>query len=968
MSERQTLPGDRLLQGGSAAIGICGIAITWIVLISTVYVARQTALMNARNETSNLAHTIEEQITREIKSVDQSLMFVRESYARSPADFDVKAWARSSAAVTDYAIQLSIMDRNGVLRSNSAVSDAKQLDMTDREHIRVQMTSDKDELFISRPVIGRVSHRWSIQFTRKLFDGTGAFDGVAVMSVDPGYLTRFYASIDLGTTGAVTLFGEDGIVRAAARSDDATETASSIGRQLSIEDVDRVATLNKAVIGPVDFDGIRRVTSYRKLRSYPLFVSVGRGEAEVLVEVERMRRTDSIAAIVLTAILVTATVALFLHQRRHAIAREKLRLNERLYAEKSLLMETALEHMGQGILMVDGDCRIQVCNRRAMTMLDLPEHLANKGTPFEDIIRYQWAQGEFSGATPPDPAVLDGIRGGGLLSAPRRYERQRPSGETLEITSMPLQDGGIVRTFTDISARKAFEAQLRTARDQADSATKAKSEFLAMMSHEIRSPMSGLIGALDLLRTTTLDADQAQMTNLAHGSALNLLAILNDILDFSKIEAGALTLSVEPVDIRGLVSELTRSHALVAQSKKVALTSSVAPDVPALILTDRLRLGQIITNLLSNAVKFTARGSISLTVTIDATGDRRRLRLDVVDSGLGMDQFTLQRLFQPFTQADGSSSRVAGGTGLGLCISRKLAHFLDGTLDVVSRSGSGSCFTLLMACNAHAEDAAPLQIAARPELDGALIGLKILVVDDNPTNRWLTQRQLTMLGAAVETASGGQAALDLLSHASFDAILTDCHMPGMDGVALASEARQRGVTFPIIGLTADVTPEQARRCRNAGIDDVLYKPASQARLAQVFGRLAPRPDTPAIVSALVFDDTTYRDLFEPGDPAAAQWLRSYCNAALEQIRTLCRLAQADRLDRSDLAARAHSLVGASLSAGALQAAQLVRYLEQAAPDQPPAVLARLADDAEREIYRATDTIELFLRDMVPALS
>ena len=963
---------DFTLQSSSAAFGIFGIILVWAAVAFSLHTARRTALNTAHNETANLARTFEEHIVRAIKAVDQSLLFVRENYARNPSHFDVAEWARSAAAVTDVSIQLSLTDRNGMSWANSMLPDAAPVDVSDREHIRVQLDSPDDKLFISKPVIGRLSHRWSLQFTRKIFDAAGQLAGVAVVSVDPSYLTRFYGSIDLGEKGAITLIGTDGVVRAAARANSIRQPDLPIGKFISALPMNSDLQVRKDRIGPLDVDGVRRVTSYREIHAYPLIISVGVSVDEALAEYYAVRRTDIIVAIVLTVLLAVATVVVLLHQRRHAVAREKLRESERLHTEKSMLLETALEHMNQGIMMVDGQSRVQVCNSRYMAMLGLPKELLTKGAPFGGILQYQQAHGEFEPDGVFNQGLLEQLGKGGTSNLPQNYERKRPSGEVLEVRSVPLQDGGVVRTYTDITVRKIIEEDLRTARDQAHSATKAKSEFLATMSHEIRSPLSGLVGALDLLRTTRLAPDQAHMIKLAHGSALTLLAILNDILDLSKIEAGALTLSVEPVDLRALITELTQSHALVARTKAVTLTADIAASVPAFIRSDRLRLGQIITNLLSNAVKFTNHGSITLTAATQLDRGSEFLRIDVRDTGIGMDQLTLAHLFEPFTQADGSSSRTAGGTGLGLCISRRLARMLDGTLEVVSEPGVGSCFTIMTSCIAEQNVAAPLQNGSPVPLDEALAGLRILVVDDNPTNQWLTRRQLELIGATVDVVSSGEAALDRLEMASYGAVITDCHMPGMDGVALSRAIRQSAAswnTIPIIGLTADVTPEQAARCRKFGMCDLLYKPARRERIAEALGRFVPPSQAVEDTAQdTIFDDTTFHELFDPGDPDGARWLRVFCTSTVSQLVSLRRVAAHDSLDRLALAAMAHQLLGAALSVGAMRLANALRMLERAANSQPCEKIAELTSLVDTQARLAINEIETLLSHTAPAMA
>ena len=413
--------------------------------------------------------------------------------------------------------------------------------------------------------------------------------------------------------------------------------------------------------------------------------------------------------------------------------------------------------MSQGILMVDADRRVQVCNRRAMMKLDLPEALMASRPLFDEVLRYQWESGEYGGnGGAIEPWLRELALAGGIAESDQTYERTRPNGRVLEVHSTKLRGGGVVRTFTDITQRKANETVLRAARDEADRAARAKSEFLAMMSHEIRSPMSGMVGIIELLRETKLEAEQASMVELAHESAKSLLRILNDVLDFSKIEAGAIGVSIEPVELRTLVRHLIDQTAVTAERKGLAMLGQVNDDVPDWISVDPLRLRQIVGNLLGNAIKFTASGRVELAVSrgVLPSGDPA-LVFAVSDTGIGMAPDVLERLFEPFMQEDASTAKHFGGTGLGLSISRRLARLLGGDIDVTSSKGEGSVFALmipLLVADPH--DAPPEAEPAEPE-DTALQGVRVLAAEDQAINRWLMTRQFGRLGVQFELVEDG---------------------------------------------------------------------------------------------------------------------------------------------------------------------------------------------------------------------
>jgi light-regulated signal transduction histidine kinase (bacteriophytochrome)/ActR/RegA family two-component response regulator/HPt (histidine-containing phosphotransfer) domain-containing protein len=503
-----------------------------------------------------------------------------------------------------------------------------------------------------------------------------------------------------------------------------------------------------------------------------------------------------------------------------------------------------------------------------------------------------------------------------------------------------------------------YTESMRVARETAERATRAKSEFLATMSHEIRSPMSGLLGVLELLRATQLDPDQSRMAGMIHNSASMLLAVLNDILDFSKIEAGALSIALEPVALRALVADLVLPLSAAAAPKNLILRFSVDPGIPDCIKTDPLRLRQILGNLLSNALKFTPSGEVLVRVDMVDQASSTALRFRVRDTGIGMSADVLSRLFAPFMQADGSTTRNFGGTGLGLCISRQLAMLFGGDLTVTSQAGKGSEFTLelpFLPC-----DGQPDVIVAEAQAATALasVGKRVLIVEDDATIRWLSQRQLQKLGLAADIVDDGKSALSKLRTHKYDLVLTDCHMPLMDGVALTRLVRADSnpvlSRIPIIGLTADVTERQRALCYDAGMNELVIKPLSVERLSQLLHKHLPADsgsdasaETPtnAITGPklrrVVFDDQIYLSIFERNDADGAVWLTDWLAVARRgkgELGDLLSGVPGTALARDSIAKVAHSLAGSAFSVGAMLLGEAARALELAS-DQ--AVLAGL---------------------------
>ncbi len=389
-----------------------------------------------------------------------------------------------------------------------------------------------------------------------------------------------------------------------------------------------------------------------------------------------------------------------------------------------------------------------------------------------------------------------------------------------------------------LEALQETGAKLETAKDAAEAASQAKTRVLAVTSHELRTPLHAILGIAEQLKKSPLDASQQEGLTVLHDAAATLLALVSDLLDLARIDSGKIELRMEPTPLGPLIDRTLSLVRPAAESKGICLSLDRAAGLPAAIITDGLRLRQVLLNLLGNAVKFTDRGSVTLSA--DRLPDDRgrvQLRFRVADTGIGIPTDHQRRIFEGFAQVDASLSRSRGGVGLGLAISRQLAELLGGKLELASQVGSGSQFTFTLVCDVAEElDAANGSAAGNKACVPVVSdGRSILVIDDAPANRYLAASLLRQAGYRVETASSGEEALRMIGLKQFDAALLDVHMPGMDGLELAEamrrfQAEHLRPRMPIIALTADSLPETATRLLQHSIDAVLHKPASEASI------------------------------------------------------------------------------------------------------------------------------------------
>ncbi|MCW5745817.1 MAG: PAS-domain containing protein [Alphaproteobacteria bacterium] len=616
-------------------------------------------------------------------------------------------------------------------------------------------------------------------------------------------------------------------------------------------------------------------------------------------------------------------------------------------ARRNLL--DAIESLNEPFALHDADERLVVCNSAFRERMHNIPRMVTPGEKFEDGFRDYIAAGYT--LTPPGEEELALQRMVGIFrSGTADIVIPAKGGVWTHIRNHRTSDGGLVALLTDVTAQRQREAELVRARDsaeqarlEAEQANRAKSTFLATMSHEIRTPMNGVLGSAELLERESLNDRQRRLIGTIRTSATALLRIIDDVLDFSKIEAGRMELEHAPFGLRALVEGTAETLRVQAQRKGLDLTATIDPDSPDTLLGDATRVRQILYNLIGNAIKFTEAGGVRVEARASAIDSSAvTLSLTVADTGIGMSDEQVARLFRPFAQADNSTTRRFGGTGLGLSIVRRLAQLMAGDVTVHSEIGKGSTFTATVTVEVDTSGAAdaahPAESASAASTDTVRRAGRVLAVDDYDVNLEVLAGQLDILGVEADLARDGIEALTSWRAGAYALVLTDIHMPDMDGFELTRQIRTEEAAnphrprTPIVALTANALKGEAERCIAAGMDDYLTKPLTLDRLRATLDRWLHTPvraeDAPQSPTAI--DQGALARLFGDNPALIARMLARFRDSAAALVADLD--AHAATGDRAALAETAHKLKGAARTAGATVLGDLAEALEEAARD------------------------------------
>jgi PAS domain S-box-containing protein len=799
----------------------------------------QDSVEKATLQTRNLSRTLALQLEADFTHVDGILQYAEhlltgsfpEGLDSSSAQLLQQQPSLNSKLLTLKksfpAIQaINVFDAGGNLRFSSRTH-TTAVNIADRAFFQRLKNNPQAPSAFSDIIVSRTRGLRALAQARALRDKQGRFQGIVDVILDLEPIDSLLASIDTGPGGAVVLRRSDSTVLISRYP---VYNSKDFNQPLPADDSVRMRISAGERQGTLSYtastDGIRKLGSFQVMETHPFYFHVAFAEAHYLAD---WRRQTALSAVIAFLLMVSS----FLIMRR---------LTRSQAAEQKALAQLQEAETVAGV----GHWVLELRNGR-LTWSDQVYRLFGRkpGTDMDYQLFLQLIHPDDRAAV--DAAWQQALQARGLYEIDHRILVQgqvRWLHERADLSRR--QEGTVVGTVLDITERKLMEQSLRESKQAADAANQAKSQFLANMSHEIRTPMNGLLGMAQLLELTELTADQREFVDSIKISSDNLLQLINDILDLSKIESGKIELEYADFSLHKAIEDVILTQKPRIYQKGLTLQKELH-QLPRIVQGDQLRIKQILLNLLGNAIKFTDTGSITIAATVLDQHDRNLvIRLTVSDTGIGMTPEALQRIFNPFEQADAGTTRRFGGTGLGLTICRNLAEMMGGTIRVESSPGSGSSFHLelpfiLTTSQVHQSEDIRTLLQEQP-----LRPLTILVAEDNPMNQRAVELMLRTLGHQAVITNNGQEALERWRKGGIDLLLLDVQMPVMSGTEVVTAIRRyeqgSGSHIPIIALTADALKGAEEELLSTGFDGYLSKPVMMTALKEQLERLTGNPD------------------------------------------------------------------------------------------------------------------------------
>ena len=922
----------RKLQFAVLVGALCTFALMWGGIAYHMRIKTEVARQQAHRDVLNLANAVSAQMERLFVGVDQVLSLMQEDFRASPDTFDFQAWIKRATSLRLVSNQVSMWDEKGDLVASlvPVKEGMPRINVTDRDYFQALSHDHTDKAFIGRTVRGRLTGNYVIQVAKRLERPDGEFAGVLLVSLLPESVADRFKEYDVGPHGTVAVTGRDGAVRARYPASDKIydidfRNYGPGGRSEALAEGSTSGSYESN--GPID--GQRRFLGYRAVRGYPLVATVGRRYDDVMASIGTEQSPVVLVGCATTfaglIFLIVLLRELELRRKRNTQLVEALGALE---ARESDLRESHNLHATAERLAKVGHWHIDLATRKTRVSDETCRIWGVVPDEFDFSVESAVQRIE-----PEDRAGFDAwwdlvnTRG---CDSDHEFRIRLDDGSTKRVYVRNVfergEDGALVAMLgavMDTTERRAIEADLRASREQtehalrqAEDASRAKSDFLASMSHELRTPLNAVIGFTGLMISSgdLRTAETLRHARIVQDAGRTLLSVVNDVLDVAKLEVGGIELDPRPFDLRQMIERTSDFLRQEATAKGLSFRVDLDPDLPHAVAGDDVRLRQVLLNLLSNAVKFTETGEVVVSARRVEPGGER-IRFAVTDTGIGIPDDKMHRLFSRFSQVDGSTARRYGGTGLGLSICKDLVGLMGGDIDVETREGRGSIFSFEIDMPVLAADAAKPSRAVAATVSHAE-NLFILLAEDVPTNRDLALALLRSWGHTVDVVSDGEAAVSAVQANDYDLVLMDVQMPVLDGLEAARRIRASnalGARAPIVAMTANVMRDDVAAVIAAGMDEHVGKPFSPEELRDVVDRRALRrnPTKRAPRTAVrpeAQDPTTFAALRRAVGAATA---RSLLMAFQEQLHASWPGNPANDEDWRQVLKHAHDLASAA---------------------------------------------------------